>query len=150
MFFRCLLVAEQRRVCGVQRCSPADVWILRKGRIHSSCRLHWKLGPQNRVPTGQETDGSGILSVPIAVNISAVQFRQKNFCDFIASTLKETGLPPELLELAALYPAGRDVPRKRFGQSRPLSRPCTRCLICRSSGLQNAGANLVPYSCSLW
>ena len=41
----------------------------------------------------------GILNVPVAVNISAVQFRQKGFCDLIATTLQETRLPPQLLEL---------------------------------------------------
>lgn len=41
----------------------------------------------------------GLLRVPVAVNISAVQFRQDNFCDLIARVLKDTGLPPELLEL---------------------------------------------------
>lgn len=40
-----------------------------------------------------------LLRTPIAVNISAVQFRQNNFCDLIVRILKETGLPPELLEL---------------------------------------------------
>jgi diguanylate cyclase (GGDEF)-like protein/PAS domain S-box-containing protein len=41
----------------------------------------------------------GLLRVPVAVNISAVQFRQDNFCDQIARVLKDAGLPPELLEL---------------------------------------------------
>lgn len=41
----------------------------------------------------------GLLRVPVAVNISAVQFRQDNFCDLIARVLEETGLPPKLLEL---------------------------------------------------
>lgn len=41
----------------------------------------------------------GLLQVPVAVNISAVQFRQDDFCDLIACVLNDSGLPPELLEL---------------------------------------------------
>lgn len=41
----------------------------------------------------------GLLRVPVAINISAVQFRQNNFCDLIARVLAETGLPPKFLEL---------------------------------------------------
>jgi len=40
-----------------------------------------------------------LLHVPVAINVSAIQFRQDNFCDEIAHVLKDTGLPPELLEL---------------------------------------------------
>ena len=39
------------------------------------------------------------LSVPVAVNVSAVQFRQGGFCELIKRVLLETGLPPQLLEL---------------------------------------------------
>ena len=35
----------------------------------------------------------------IAVNVSAVQFRQEGFCEMVKSVLKETGLPPQCLEL---------------------------------------------------
>lgn len=42
---------------------------------------------------------SGLLSVPVAVNISAVQLHQKNIRDMIAEILSETGLDPHLLEL---------------------------------------------------
>ena len=41
----------------------------------------------------------GLLQVPLAVNISAVQFRQGNFCEWITGVLRDTGLPPEFLEL---------------------------------------------------
>ena len=37
--------------------------------------------------------------VPVAVNVSAVQFRQIGFCDLVRKVLKETGLDPEHLEL---------------------------------------------------
>ncbi len=39
------------------------------------------------------------LSVPVAVNVSAVQFRQEGFLDLVSRILKETGLAPEHLEL---------------------------------------------------
>ncbi len=41
----------------------------------------------------------GLLRAPVAINISAVQFRQNNFCDLVVQVLNETGLPPQLLEL---------------------------------------------------
>jgi diguanylate cyclase (GGDEF)-like protein len=37
--------------------------------------------------------------VPVAVNVSAVQFRQIGFCDLVRKVLNETGLDPEFLEL---------------------------------------------------
>ncbi len=42
---------------------------------------------------------AGLPSVPVAVNLSAIQFRQKNIVGTIAGILEETGLPPRLLEL---------------------------------------------------
>ncbi len=41
----------------------------------------------------------GLLAVPIAVNVSAVQFRQEAFPKFIGRMLQETGLAPKYLEL---------------------------------------------------
>jgi diguanylate cyclase (GGDEF)-like protein/PAS domain S-box-containing protein len=41
----------------------------------------------------------GIHVVPVAVNVSAVQFRQEGFRDLIKQVLSETGLDPALLEL---------------------------------------------------
>ena len=42
----------------------------------------------------------GILSqIPIAVNVSAVQFRHPGFCERVQTILRETGFPPHLLEL---------------------------------------------------
>lgn len=41
----------------------------------------------------------GLAAVPIAVNVSAVQFRQNGFRDLIKNVLRETGLPPQYLEL---------------------------------------------------
>jgi diguanylate cyclase (GGDEF)-like protein len=37
--------------------------------------------------------------IPVAVNVSAVQFRQDGFCDMIKRVLQETGLDPRCLEL---------------------------------------------------
>jgi diguanylate cyclase (GGDEF)-like protein/PAS domain S-box-containing protein len=41
----------------------------------------------------------GLAAVPVAVNVSAVQFRQDNFRAVLRKVLQETGLPPRLLEL---------------------------------------------------
>lgn len=40
-----------------------------------------------------------IGAVPIAVNISALEFRDRNFLDGVRAILDETGMPPELLQL---------------------------------------------------
>ena len=37
--------------------------------------------------------------IPVAVNVSAVQFRQANFCDLVKDVLDQSGLDPEFLEL---------------------------------------------------
>lgn len=42
---------------------------------------------------------AGLPAVPVAVNVSAVQFRQHDFCDVVQNVLNETGLDPGLLEL---------------------------------------------------
>jgi EAL domain-containing protein (putative c-di-GMP-specific phosphodiesterase class I) len=41
----------------------------------------------------------GLLVSPIAVNVSAVQFRQEGFKELIGQVLNDTGLAPEYLEL---------------------------------------------------
>jgi diguanylate cyclase (GGDEF)-like protein/PAS domain S-box-containing protein len=41
----------------------------------------------------------GLPAVPVAVNVSAIQFRQRGFCGIVREVLRETGLSPELLEL---------------------------------------------------
>jgi EAL domain-containing protein (putative c-di-GMP-specific phosphodiesterase class I) len=38
-------------------------------------------------------------SLPVAVNVSALQFKQSSFVDRVASVLAVSGLPPQLLEL---------------------------------------------------
>ncbi len=42
---------------------------------------------------------SGLLAVPVSVNISAVEFRHKNFLEGVATILRETGMLPSYLEL---------------------------------------------------
>jgi diguanylate cyclase (GGDEF)-like protein/PAS domain S-box-containing protein len=42
---------------------------------------------------------SGCRPVPVAVNVSAVQFRQDGFCELIEKVLIETGIEPRYLEL---------------------------------------------------
>src|SRR6202041_2131316 len=41
----------------------------------------------------------GLPAVTVAVNVSAVQFRQEGFCELIQRLLYETGLAPQYLEL---------------------------------------------------
>jgi EAL domain-containing protein (putative c-di-GMP-specific phosphodiesterase class I) len=41
----------------------------------------------------------GIIVVPVAVNVSAAQFRQEGFRELIKQVLRETGLDPQYLEL---------------------------------------------------
>lgn len=42
---------------------------------------------------------AGLAAVPVAVNISALEFRHKGFLDGVARILEETGLAPRYLEL---------------------------------------------------
>jgi diguanylate cyclase (GGDEF)-like protein/PAS domain S-box-containing protein len=42
---------------------------------------------------------AGLPAVPVAVNVSAVQFRQQGFAELIRSVLRDTGLDPKYLEL---------------------------------------------------
>jgi diguanylate cyclase (GGDEF)-like protein/PAS domain S-box-containing protein len=41
----------------------------------------------------------GLPAVSVAVNVSAIQFRQESFCELIRRVLHETGLAPQYLEL---------------------------------------------------
>jgi diguanylate cyclase (GGDEF)-like protein/PAS domain S-box-containing protein len=43
--------------------------------------------------------GEGLAMVPVAVNVSAVQFRQEGFREIVRRVLQETGLDPQCLEL---------------------------------------------------
>ena len=61
---------------------PMGVWVLRE-----ACRQvsEWK--------------GAGMQVVPIAVNVSALQFARADFADAVQIVLAETGVAPALLEL---------------------------------------------------
>ena len=61
---------------------PIGEWVLRK-----ACE-------QNRA-----WQQAGYAPIPISVNVSAVQFREKHFLDMVRRVLKETGLDPRYLEL---------------------------------------------------
>ena len=41
----------------------------------------------------------GVRLVPVAVNVSAVQFRQEGFCSLVRTVVEETSIPPECIEL---------------------------------------------------
>ena len=41
----------------------------------------------------------GLPEVPVAVNVSAIQFRQQDFCEVVRCALRDTGLNPKSLEL---------------------------------------------------
>jgi diguanylate cyclase (GGDEF)-like protein/PAS domain S-box-containing protein len=47
----------------------------------------------------QKWQDAGLPAVSIAVNVSAVQFRQEGFCDLIRKVLQDTRLSPQYLEL---------------------------------------------------
>jgi len=47
----------------------------------------------------REWQDEGLPALPVAVNVSAVQFRQEGFCELIRRVLHETGLSPHHLEL---------------------------------------------------
>ena len=60
---------------------PIGEWVLRTACQHARC---WH-------DAGNK--------IPVAVNVSAVQFRQIGFCDLVRRVLDETGLDPHYLEL---------------------------------------------------
>lgn len=60
----------------------------------------------------QEWQDRGLPAVPVAVNVSPVQFRQQGFCELVRQTLSDTLLRPEFLELElteSLLQANADV-----------------------------------------
>jgi diguanylate cyclase (GGDEF)-like protein/PAS domain S-box-containing protein len=61
---------------------PIGSWVL-----HEACR---------QVSVWQ---AAGLLAVPVSVNISAIEFRHKDFLDGVATILRDTGLSPVFLEL---------------------------------------------------
>jgi len=61
---------------------PIGQWVLRE-----ACRQ------------AREWQAEGLLTVPVAVNVSALELRSKGFLDGVRRALAETGLEPRLLEL---------------------------------------------------
>jgi EAL domain-containing protein (putative c-di-GMP-specific phosphodiesterase class I) len=61
---------------------PIGEWVLR-----TACRQ------------ARKWQDDGLPAVSVAVNVSAVQFRQQGFCELIRSVLHETGLAAHCLEL---------------------------------------------------
>ncbi|MCB1889913.1 MAG: PAS-domain containing protein [Rhodocyclaceae bacterium] len=61
---------------------PIGTWVLRK-----ACE------------TLQAWRRAGVLEISMAINLSARQLRSSAFVDQVADTLRDTGLPPQLLEL---------------------------------------------------
>ena len=49
--------------------------------------------------TAREWQRQGLPATPMAVNVSAVQFRHENFRELVRKVLRETGLAPDYLEL---------------------------------------------------
>ena len=70
--------------------------------IAESCGLivpigRWVLG--EACTQAREWQSAGLPEIPVAVNISSVEFRDKNFLENLRATLNETGLEPCHLEL---------------------------------------------------
>ncbi|MBE9223277.1 EAL domain-containing protein [Cyanobacterium stanieri LEGE 03274] len=61
---------------------PLGVWIL-----------------QTAAAQMKQWSNQGLSTSPVTVNISSRQFNQDSFVDLVATILRETGLPPQLLEL---------------------------------------------------
>ncbi len=61
---------------------PVGEWVLK-----TACRQ------------AREWQDQGLPALPIAVNVSAIQFRHESFCDMIRKALHETGLAGQCLEL---------------------------------------------------
>jgi diguanylate cyclase (GGDEF)-like protein/PAS domain S-box-containing protein len=61
---------------------PIGEWVLR-----TACRQ------------ARKWQDDGLPAVSVAVNVSAVQFRQQGFCELIRSVLRQTGLAAQYLEL---------------------------------------------------
>ncbi len=77
---------------------PPDKFI----RIAENCGLivpigEWVLGAA--CSQARKWQDEGLPAMTVAVNVSAVQFRQEGFCELIGRVLHETGLAPQYLEL---------------------------------------------------
>ncbi len=59
-------------------------------------------------------------SVPVAVNVSAMQFESETFADTVLDALQESGLPPEMLELELTESTAMRDPERVIKQIEPL------------------------------
>jgi diguanylate cyclase (GGDEF)-like protein/PAS domain S-box-containing protein len=77
---------------------PPDKFI----RVAENCGLIVPLGEwvlRTACSQARSWQDEGLPPVPVAVNVSAAQFRQEGFPDIVRKVLLETGLAPEYLEL---------------------------------------------------
>jgi diguanylate cyclase (GGDEF)-like protein/PAS domain S-box-containing protein len=77
---------------------PPDKFI----RIAENCGLIVPIGEwvlSTACSQARKWQNEGLPLVTIAVNVSAVQFRQEGFCELVRRVLHETGLAPQYLEL---------------------------------------------------
>jgi diguanylate cyclase (GGDEF)-like protein/PAS domain S-box-containing protein len=77
---------------------PPDKFI----RIAENCGLIVPIGEwvvRTACRQARKWQDEGLPAVSIAINVSAVQFRQEDFCELIRRVLHETGLAPQYLEL---------------------------------------------------
>jgi diguanylate cyclase (GGDEF)-like protein/PAS domain S-box-containing protein len=77
---------------------PPDKFI----RIAENCGLIVPIGEwvlRTACAQARKWQDEGLLAVSVAVNVSAIQFRQEDFCELIRRVLRETGLAPQYLEL---------------------------------------------------
>jgi diguanylate cyclase (GGDEF)-like protein len=77
---------------------PPDKFI----RIAENCGLIVPIGEwvlRTACSQSRKWQDEGLPAVPVAVNVSAIQFRQEGFCELIRRVLNETGLGPQYLEL---------------------------------------------------
>ena len=71
-------------------------------RVAENCGLIKPIGEwvlRTACHQGRKWQDEGLCALPVAVNVSAVQFRQPRFQDLIRRVLDETGLDPQYLEL---------------------------------------------------
>lgn len=60
------------------------------------------------------------LRLPVAVNVSAIQFERPGFSDSVMEILEQTGLPPELLEIELTESIAMRDPQRVIDQVQPL------------------------------
>lgn len=60
------------------------------------------------------------LEIPVAVNVSAMQFDRDGFADNVLDALEEAGLPPHLLELELTESIAMENPERAIEQVQPL------------------------------